>query len=203
MIAFLQGTVIDIEEDSVILNVGGVGYRVFLPDNLMALLPPIGAELQLHVEQEVREDRVALYGFKDKEQLQLYRKLISVTGIGPKVALGIIGATDPGRFIRSILNEELNYLTKLPGVGKKTAQRLILELKDKLTLPESQLHRGTTDTYLSSVREDALEALVSLGYQKQEVLPFLAEGHQVLGDQCGVQELVRFVLKAAGKNRRG
>jgi Holliday junction DNA helicase RuvA len=202
MIGYLHGTVVDVDNDYVILNVGGVGYRVTLPANLMNPSPAIGTELQLHVELELREDSVTLYGFRGKEDLKLYQKLRSVSGIGPKVAIGIIGTAEQSRFIRSILNEEINYLTKLPGVGKKTAQRLILELKDKVSLPEYQLDSKVPDGPSSPVLDDALQALLSLGYLKPEVLPLLVKGQELLGSQCDAQDLIRFVLKAAGKNRR-
>lgn len=203
MIGFLQGTVIDVDTDYIVLNVGGVGYRVFLPSNLMNPSPAVGTELRLHVETEVREDSVTLYGFRKKEELKLYQKLRSVSGIGPKVAIGIMGAAEESRFIRSILNEEINYLTKLPGVGKKTAQRLILELKDKLSLPVEQLDTKELEGSSAPVLEDALQGLLSLGYLKPEVMPLLLKGQEILGSECNTQDLIRFVLKAAGNNRRG
>lgn len=204
MIAFLQGTLLDIESDAIILNVGGIGYRVMIPSNLMVSLPPKGTVMEIHTYLNLREDNISLYGFMTKADLAIFNKLLTVTGIGPKVALNILGATEQKRFVRSILNEEVSYLTKLPGVGKKTAQRLILELKDKLTLSEEVSLEGAGTKELSApAAEDALQALMSLGYQKDEVLSLVLKGQEVLENGFSAQELIRFVLKGTAENRRG
>lgn len=198
MIGYLQGVLQEIDEESVLLNVGGVGYQVFLPSNALAALPAVGSRIELYTHLEVREDGVTLYGFISKQDLQLYKKLLNISGIGPKGALNIIGAIDRNRFISSIIHEDLNYLTKLPGVGKKTAQRLILELKDKLSLPEAS-GKGQYEANAA----DALLGLQSLGYQKHEVWPYIVKGLELLGRQASCEELIRFVLKEVGRARRG
>lgn len=203
MIGFLQGTLQDIDEDSILVNVGGVGYQVLLPSNAFAALPSLGTEIELYTHMEVRESNIALFGFPNKQELQLYKRLLTVSGIGPKGALNIIGAIEHKRFIYAILNEEINYLTKLPGVGKKTAQRLILELKDKLSLPVELYPEYKETSELASAALDALQGLENLGYQKQEILPFLTKGQEVVGPKASPQELIRFVLKEVAKSRRG
>lgn len=204
MITFLHGTLLDVDPDGIVLNVGGVGYRIMLPSKLMITLPPKGAVMEIHTYLNIRDDGASLYGFTTKGDLNLYKKLLTVSGIGPKVALNILGATEQDRFINSILTEEVSYLIKLPGIGKKTAQRLILELKDKLSLPEEMSLAGVAVTELSTPDlEDALQALMGLGYQKQEVLPLLLKGQEEFGNNLSAQELIRFVLKGTAKNRRG
>ncbi|HHY59519.1 MAG TPA: Holliday junction branch migration protein RuvA [Clostridia bacterium] len=203
MISYLQGILQEIDEESIVLNVGGVGYRVFLPGRALASLPSVGSQVELYTHLDVREDGLTLYGFLDKQDLQLYKKLLTISGIGPKGALNIIGAVERNRFIASIFQEDLGYLTKLPGVGKKTAQRLILELKDKLALPEDMLVRSSGGGEYGPNAADALLGLQSLGYQKQEVWPYLLQGLEVLGRQVSSGELIRFVLKEVGKARRG
>lgn len=203
MIGFLQGILQDIEEDSILINVGGVGYQVMLPSNAFASLPSLGSEIEVYTHMEVRESNVTLFGFPNKQDLQLYKKLLTVSGVGPKGALNIIGAIDQNHFIYAILNEEINYLTQLPGVGKKTAQRLILELKDKLSLPVDLSPKYTGTSELASAALDALQGLESLGYQRQEILPFLVKGQEVVGKKASPQELIRFVLKEVAKSRRG
>lgn len=203
MIGYLQGILQDRDEDSILINVGGVGYQVLLPTNVFATLPDLGSEIELYTHMEIRESNIALFGFPDKQDLQLYKKLLTVSGIGPKGALNIVGAVDHKRFIYAIANEEINYLTKLPGVGKKTAQRLILELKDKLSLPVELSPEYTGTSELASAALDALQGLESLGYQKQEILPFLIKGQEVVGQKASPQELIRFVLKEVARSRRG
>lgn len=203
MIAFLQGILQDIEPDAIILNVNGIGYRVMLPEKIIMSLPPRGEVMEIHTFFNLREDSASLYGFMSKDELGLFKKLLSVSGVGPKVAMNIMGATENIRFIEAILGEEMNYLTKLPGVGKKTAQRLIFELKDKLTLPEGMIVDGSMALGTKSASgQDALDALLELGYQKQEVLPFIAKGQEVLGMESAPQELIRFVLQGIAKGRR-
>ncbi|HHW07458.1 MAG TPA: Holliday junction branch migration protein RuvA [Clostridia bacterium] len=203
MIGYLQGILQEIEGESILINVGGVGYQVLLPANALISLPAVGSKIELYTHLEVREDSVALYGFVNKEDLQLYKKLLTISGIGPKGALNIIGSIDQNRFVYSIINEDLNYLTKLPGVGKKTAQRLILELKDKLSCPADAAFRPPGTEEQGANISDAILGLQSLGYQKQEVWPFLTRGLEVLGREASPQELIRFVLKETAKARRG
>lgn len=200
MIAFLKGVLVSIEMDSITVDVAGVGYSVLIPKNAINFLPSIGGEIQIHTHLNLREDGATLYGFNTKEELSLFKKLISVTGIGPKVAINILGATERGRFVTAIFNEDLNYLTKLPGVGKKTAQRLILDLKDKLSVTEDMMPNvGQLYELPDNGLEDALQALISLGYQKQEVMSLLVKGRDELGDSHSTQDLIRFVLRDRGK----
>ncbi len=204
MITFLKGVLVSIETDNIVLDVGGVGYSVLIPKNAISLLPSIGSIIQINTYLNLREDGATLYGFIEKEGLGLFKQLISVTGIGPKVAINILGATSEKPFVAAIFNEDLSYLTKLPGVGKKTAQRLILDLKDKLHMTEeATVSPGNISGLPDENLDDALQALLNLGYQKQEIMSLLVRGKSELGPKYSSQDLIRFVLKDQGKAGRG
>ena len=204
MITFLKGVLVSKEPDSIVLDVGGVGYLVLIPKNAMDLLPPMGSLVQINTYFNLREDGATLYGFVEKEELNLFKQLISVTGIGPKVAINILGSTKEKPFVAAILNEDLNFLTKLPGVGKKTAQRLILDLKDKLQITEEVMaNLGEARDLSDASLDDAFQALLNLGYQKQEVIALLVKGKSQLGPGYSSQDLIRFVLMDQGRAGRG
>ena len=130
MIGFLRGKVVQLLADYCLLDVGGVGYRVFIPTSTRSRLKT-GEEAMLYTHLSVREDAMTLYGFESQEEYQGFQMLISVSGIGPKVALGILSSITVGKLFQAIHGKQLAVLTKLPGVGKKSAERMILELKDK------------------------------------------------------------------------
>lgn len=132
MISFLRGTIIEKNAGTVIVDIGGVGYSVNTSLNTIDSIGTIGNDVTLRTTLIVREDLVALYGFVTKEELTLFEKLISVSGVGPKVALGILSYISPAEFAVSVLNEDIKKLTKISGVGPKSAQRIIFELKDKI-----------------------------------------------------------------------
>lgn len=130
MIDFLRGPLAHRETDYVVLDVGGVGYRVFCP-NPYAFADE-GKTYTLFIHHHVREDAILLYGFATRDEQTMFRKLLEVSGVGPKVALGILSAGRPDAIVAAIYQEDLTFLTRLPGIGKKTAQRIVLDLKDKL-----------------------------------------------------------------------
>jgi len=174
MIDYLRGRIAHTETEYVVLDVHDVGYRVFTPN-------PYGLArheetVQLFIHYHVREDATQLFGFPTREEQALFRKLLDVSGIGPKVALGVLSGGTPGTIAAAIQQENVNFLTKLPGIGRKTAQRMILDLKDKLghageTLDAAQLHAvppaGKADE--SSAWAAAREALSALGYREAEI----------------------------------
>ncbi len=173
MIDFLTGPVVHLENDYVVLDVRSVGYRVFCP-NPYAFAKTEG-EVTLYIHYHVREDATLLFGFPTRDEQKLFRKLIEVSGIGPKVALGILSGGNPDLVVSAIYQENITFLTKLPGIGKKTAQRMILDLKDKLdgfgagvilgglfTVPEPQQGDGSSWS-------EAREGLKALGYTETEL----------------------------------
>ena len=164
MYAFLRGILADTEEDAIIVDVSGVGYRVYVASPLIYETKK-GSEVFVHTYTCVREDAFILYGFTVKEELTLFKKLITVSGVGPKVALSLLSAMDHTSIISAIITQDSKLLSSAPGVGSKTANRIILELKDKvdasdiLSIPGDQ----NVSSKVIELRQEAYEALVGLG----------------------------------------
>lgn len=162
MIALLRGVLIEKSPNQAVVDVGGVGYDVVIPVSTFSALPAVGAEVRLRIHTHVREDAIALFGFASPEEKQVFEKLISVSGIGPKLAVTVLSGLAAPDLIRAIRHGEIERLVRIPGVGKKTAERMVLELKDKLVAPA--LPEGATDQpAFSEVDRDALSALLNLG----------------------------------------
>ncbi|MZP30946.1 Holliday junction branch migration protein RuvA [Heliobacterium undosum] len=132
MIAFLRGRLAGLGDDCLLLDVAGVGYRVFVPATMLSALPRAGREILIHTFYHTREDQVSLYGFLTEEELEFFRLLLEVSGVGPKVGLAILSAYSAVEVQRAIIAEDVLALTRIPGIGRKTAQRLVIELRDKL-----------------------------------------------------------------------
>jgi len=164
MIAHLRGKLISRRPNLVIVETGGVGYDVTISVPTFSELPPLGSEVSLHIHTHVREDQIALYGFLRPEERQLFEKLITVSGIGPKLAITTLSGMPAEEMVSAIRGNDIARLTKIPGIGKKTAERMTLELRDKL-LPTEREAAQIVPT-LSAVQEDVLSALVNLGYQR-------------------------------------
>jgi Holliday junction DNA helicase RuvA len=164
MIAHLRGKLISRHPTLVIVETAGVGYQVTISVPAFAELPSLGSEVALHVHTHVREDQLALYGFLRHEEKQLFEKLITVSGIGPKLAITILSGMPAQDMVNAIRANEVARLTKIPGIGRKTAERMVLELRDKL--PPSGTEQVQVVPSLSATQEDVLSALINLGYQK-------------------------------------
>lgn len=173
MIGYLRGTVASLKPDTCLLDVNGVGYRVYISDATRRDLAK-GKEAQLFTYLSVREDALQLYGFRTEQEYDMFLALIGISGIGPKVALGILSSITVSRLATAITNEQTSVLTKLPGIGKKSAERLILELKDKLAFaagPGDEELALTTDAPVGdTVLEEASAALAALGFAQNEIL---------------------------------
>lgn len=174
MIDFLRGPVVHLENEYVVMDVNGVGYRVFCP-NPYAIAKNTG-EVMVYIHHHVREDAIQLFGFPTRDEQKLFRKLIEVSGIGPRVALGILSGGSPEGVIAAIYQENITFLTKLPGIGKKTAQRMILDLKDKLdgigdSIMATGLFAPIESSSVSSgeVWPEVREGLKALGYTETEL----------------------------------
>lgn len=177
MIAYVKGTVEDISEDNAIIDVGGIGYNVRISADTAARLPGIGENAKLYTYTSVREDAVQLYGFLSKNDLDIFRQCIMVSGIGPKGALSILSVLNADALRFAIITGDAKAISKAPGVGAKTAERLILELKGKVSVQDTMIGReiqgagaaspGMADT---PQKQEAVEALVSLGYGNAEAL---------------------------------
>lgn len=173
MIDFLRGSVAHLENEYVVLDVQGVGYRVFCP-NPYAFAKTEGP-IVIYIHHHVRDDATLLFGFATREEQQLFRKLIDVSGIGPRVALGILGGGTPTHVVTAIYQENIAFLTKLPGIGKKTAQRMILDLKDKLDgigsvgIATGLFAEPVVEEGEGSYWSEAREGLKALGYTDAEL----------------------------------
>ena len=179
MIAFLRGTVEDITESSLVLDVHGVGYEVLVPGQLLSSISRTGQELKLYTYMQVREDALVLFGFLTKDDLAMFKMLIGVNGVGPKAGLAILSALGADDLRFAVLSDDAKKIAKTPGIGAKTAQKIILELKDKLDLQdafEKKLAAPSVGAEVAaaaagnSVVQDAVEALVALGYGSTESL---------------------------------
>jgi Holliday junction DNA helicase RuvA len=164
MIAHLRGKLIARHPNQVIVDIMGVGYDVTISVPTFSELPPAGGEVALHIHTHVREDQISLYGFLRPEEKHLFEKLISVSGIGPKLAVTILSGMPTDEMTAAIRGNDIARLTKIPGIGRKTAERMVLELRDKLPpVGADQVHVVPS---LSAIQEDVLSALVNLGYQR-------------------------------------
>lgn len=161
MIAFLRGSILQRTADSVILDVNGVGYRVRVPTSVLASLGDLGTHAELYTHTHVREDDISLFGFAAQDELDLFEMLLSVSGIGPKVALGILSSASPNDIRNAIASGNLEILSSIKGIGKKTAQRLVLELKGKVEL-------GEEISELSPLDGEVAATLINLGYSAAE-----------------------------------
>lgn len=202
MIAHLSGTLLSKQATSVIVDVGGVGYEVTIPLSTFYELNDNGSPVQLRIYTHVREDTLQLFGFKTARERELFLKIISVSGIGPKLGITLLSGMSAEELIACIRSNDLARLTLIPGIGRKTAERLVIELREKITaLAPTQVEEkvsgktpSTGEQTQDSVRSDALSALLNLGYQRsaaeKAVDNALAEGGDVT-----VESILRRVLR--------
>ncbi|MBQ8682494.1 MAG: Holliday junction branch migration protein RuvA [Selenomonadales bacterium] len=173
MIGYLEGTISHTFADSCFVNVGGVGYRVFIAASARNRLK-LGQHARLFTYLSVREDAMTLYGFLSQEEYDLFMHLTGISGIGPKVALGILSAIEPNAFCKAVGQKQTSVLVKLPGIGKKTAERIIVELHDKLGQFAAYDDEDAEDDFAAEPTgetDEIVQALVGLGYTQAEVLP--------------------------------
>jgi Holliday junction DNA helicase RuvA len=163
MIALLRGLLVEKHPNQAIVEAGGVGYDVTIPVSTFTHLPEPGAEVRLRIHTHVREDALALYGFLTQDEKALFEKLIGVSGIGPTAAVKILSGLAAPELIHAIQRGEVEKLVRIPGVGKKTAERMVLELRDKLPAVTGEEPPAKTESALSAVDQDVLSALLNLG----------------------------------------
>lgn len=199
MYAYIKGILAEITEDAIIVENQGIGYEIAVPGQVVDYLPSVGEEVKIYTYHYVREDAILLYGFLTKEDVKIFKMLIGVSGIGPKGALAILSvlSTDDLRF--AILGDDAKAIAKAPGVGAKTAQRVIIELKDKLSLEdafEQKLANQAQKAELNpavGVKNEAILALTSLGYSQSEALKVL-QGIEISPDDQ-VEDVLKMALK--------
>ncbi len=190
MIAHLRGRLLTKAPNQAIVDCNGVGYEVSISVTTFTDLPPENAEVALHIYTNVREDQIALFGFSDRQEKKLFERLISVSGIGPKLAITVLSGISAERLVGAIRGNDLGMLTRIPGIGKKTAERVVLELKDKLEDMVAAYAADSKHVSIGSAGEDALSALVNLGYARpaaQKAIETIIEKHpELTGDFEGL-----------------
>lgn len=202
MISYIRGELCDIEEQKAIVDVNGVGYGIYMPQQALSLLPPMGQQVKIHTYLNIREDAMQLFGFLTKEDLNIFRLLIGVNGIGPKAGLNILSCLSPDELRFAVLSGDAKAISATPGIGKKTAEKLILELKDKLNIEdmlEHAAHGGDsedlasgTDTASNTMQAEAVQALTALGYGSAESLRAVKKS----SPECSsVEDILKEALK--------
>lgn len=197
MIAYLEGKLVEKSPTHLILEVNGVGYSISIPVSTYSSLGEAGQTVKVLTCQQVREDELKLYGFSTKPEKELFELLINVNGVGPKMALSILSCVPVEEFQRSVLREDLDVLTTISGVGKKTAQRLIVELKEKLSKVDlgERKELKEKETVFVPALDEAIMALVSLGYTKPDAKKALERVVKDTKESLPVEELIKRALK--------
>jgi len=200
MISHLKGILYRKSPTEIVVDVNGVGYAVSIPLSTYEKLGETGAAVTILTYTHVREDILQLYGFATEAEREIFRLLISVSGIGPKIAQGILSGVQPNELQNLIAQANVSALTAIPGVGRKTAERLIVELRDKIAkLDSGMLSSGPTDA-AQGIRAEALMALISLGYNRATAEKAIRTALQDLnGKEASIQELLKQALKSAGR----
>ena len=202
MIATLTGRVLAKSVDRAVVDVGGVGYEVFLATDGVARMPEKGGEVFLYIHTNVREDAITLFGFLEEEEKELFLVLRTVTGIGPKLALAMLSGMRVGEICRAILDGDIKRLTMLPGVGKKTAERICVELKEKVAHLSSGMSAMSSQgmeviVAAGSVAADALSALTNLGYPDAVARKALEAVKQQQGEEVFAQMRIEILIREA------
>lgn len=199
MYSYIKGTLVEASAEGIVVDNQGIGYGILVPGQVLEYLPSIGEEVKIYTYHYVREDMVALYGFLTREDVNIFKMLIGVSGIGPKGALAILSvmSTDDLRF--AILGEDAKAIARAPGIGAKTAQRLIIELKDKISLEDAfeqklaNQEKKAEKNPATGVKNEAILALTSLGYSQSEALQVLS-GIEIKEDSA-VEDVLKEALK--------
>lgn len=195
--AYLKGTLERKTTEYMVVDVHGVGYKVFTTVAAISNCQALGNEIKLYTHFYVREDTQALYGFLNEEELKMFEQLLSVSGVGPKAALSLVSNIQPSQFGLAVLTDDADKFTKAPGIGKKTAQRIILELKDKLKkehvdLPELKLNLPDEDIAKDNRLSESISALIMLGYSSQEASRAISG---VFSNEKTVEQIIKDALK--------
>lgn len=198
MYSYIKGTLEEVTEGQIVVDNHGIGYQIQAPANLIDYLPSKGEEVKIYTYLHVKEDAMSLFGFLTKDDLKIFQLLLGVNGIGPKGALGILSAlsTDELRF--AVLAGDAKAIAKAPGIGAKTAQRIILELKDKLNLEDVleykvETPKSVAQSETTNVKNEAIQALVALGYSSSEALSVISKIE--ISEETSVEDVLKAALK--------
>ncbi|MDD3404540.1 MAG: Holliday junction branch migration protein RuvA [Hespellia sp.] len=197
MITFIRGELVAYEEDKVVVDVNGVGYGIYMSQQAMGLLPQTGNEVKIHTYMNVKEDTMQLFGFLTRDDLNIFKLLIGVSGIGPKGGLSILSQLSPDELRFAVMTGDAKAISAAPGIGKKTAEKLIIELKDKLSIDDILTHAAECDTKghpesANEIQSEAIQALVALGYSSSESLKAVK---QVDFTDSNVEDVLKEALK--------
>lgn len=197
MFAYIKGSLEEKSSDYVVVETAGVGYKIFMSSSAISMMPECETIVKVHTYYHVREDNISLYGFNTKEELKLFELLISVSGIGAKSAISMLSNITPSSFALAVITEDVKKLTELPGIGKKSAQRIILELKDKLKAQETEDEIKIEKPIINNESsEEAIAALQILGYTKKEIEQTLSKLN-ISG--MSTEEIIKLSLKNLAK----
>lgn len=198
MIAWLKGELLEKQAPTILLDVNGVGYELEAPMTTFYDLPAVNEIASLYVHMVVREDAQLLFGFSSRQQRELFRSLIKVNGVGPKVALAVLSTLSAQELLQCMANDDFKQLTKVPGIGMKTAQRLVVEMKDRLEkeFGDVALEARAQAGEVANGRDDAIQALVSLGYRNADATRVVKS----LDDDLSSEELIRQALRTLSGN---
>lgn len=188
MYEYIKGIFKGIQKDYIIIENNGIGYKIFSSGNTMSEMPDINKDTVLYLEQIVRQDFIGLYGFSSKEELELFDRLLTVNGVGPKAALSLLSIATPANLKKAIVFQEDAILLRAPGIGKKTAQRIILELKDRFS--KESFADGTAQAVTGQKELEAKDALIALGYTEKEAEKVLKE----INTGKSVEEIIKDAL---------
>ena len=200
MYSYIKGELVEILEDSIVVENHGIGYNIRIPGSILDSLEGIGQQIKIYTYTYIREDAMLLYGFLTRDDLNVFKLLLGVSGIGPKGALAILSVMTPDDLRFAVLGEDDKTIAKAPGIGKKSAQRLIIELKDKMRLEEAfalktehEAIKQAENSPMHSVKNEAVQALVALGYSSAEAMK--AVNGIAITEETTVEEVLKTALK--------
>lgn len=201
MLAYIKGELTTITNEYVVIEAGGLGYKIFMPETAIEKLGKIGNHVKVHTYYKVREDDISIFGFNTQEELRMFELLLSVSGVGAKTAVVIISTIEPSNFAFAVISEDISELVKIPGIGKKSAQRIVLELKDKLkkeaiSVEADMKVSSKADNNSNDVKE-AMSALQVLGYTNKEIEKAF---EKIDKSNCTIEELIKKGLAVLSKN---
>jgi Holliday junction DNA helicase RuvA len=200
LIGQLTGTLVDKTPPDILVNVGGICYELQVPMSTLYQLPEVGSNLTLHTHFVVREDAQLLYGFYEAKDKQMFRALIRVNGVGPKMALAILSGMDADEFVRTVRNNDVATMVNMPGIGKKTAERLIIEMRDRLAewgdVAPDDATRAVSGAGNDAVSKDAETALLSLGYKPQQASRAISQVMKANPGLDNSEAVIRLALKS-------
>lgn len=192
MYSYIKGELVDVAGDHIVVDNNGIGYQMFISSSTHFHMPAIGEDVKVYTYLNVKEDAMQLFGFLTKEELELFKLLITVNGIGPKNALGILGTLEPADLRFAIMAEDAKAISKAPGVGAKSAQRIIIELRDMIDSVETSALTNSPVASLNTMKRDVIDSLENMGYSSSQVLKAMDELE--ISDDDNIEDVLKQVL---------